>query len=45
MIPFMNYGLDFGSILNGIIILTGVLMLVRYRLVGLLQRDVYSPQH
>jgi hypothetical protein len=40
--PVMAYGLDLGSILNGIVITLCMLFAVRYRLKRLVQQDVYS---
>jgi hypothetical protein len=39
--PMMAYGLDLGSILNGVVITLCMLFAVRYRLKRLVQQDVY----
>lgn len=40
--PFMTYGLDLGSILNAIVIVVSVLLVLRYRIVPLVQHDAYA---
>lgn len=42
LVPFVNYGLDLGSILNGMVLVLVVMLGIRYRLVGMVQKDVYS---
>ncbi len=41
LLPFVNYGLDLASIINGMVLVLTVMMLIRYRLVPMIQRDVY----
>jgi hypothetical protein len=42
MLPFINYGLDLSSIINGVVLVLSVMFVVRYRLLDLIQRDVYT---
>lgn len=40
--PFLNYGLDFGTIVNSIVLMLVILTLLRFRLMLMVNRDVYA---
>ena len=42
LLPLSNYANDFGTIINDIALVTAVLLLSRYRLIRLTQKDEYS---